>query len=95
MRALIRRFLYGIKWLFTGAPDEARNITIGSATPAREDQCQITIRDAVNGKILELSVFNPSIHKGGGWTHTAFVVKSDESLVEAVTSLLVLHKLTK
>ncbi len=92
MKNLIRRFL---RWVNTDSPETAQNITIGSVTPPRDDQCQLTIRDAVNGKILELSMFNPSIRAGGGWTHTAYVVKSDDSLVEAVTSLLVLHKLTK
>ena len=47
---------------------------------------------AMNGRILEVSTYKPNNH-GPDWTNELFIVPEDQSLTQALTTLLVLKGL--
>jgi Mg/Co/Ni transporter MgtE len=47
---------------------------------------------AMNGRILEVSTYKPNNH-GPDWTNEMFIVPEDQTLTQALTTLLVLKGL--
>lgn len=53
---------------------------------------RIGVMKAMNGRILEVSTYKPNNH-GPDWTNEMFIVPEDQTLTEALTTLLVLKGL--
>lgn len=87
MRGLLRGM---IRW----ALNDAHN---GKVYPAIADaqrsdaapSCRINILRAMNGRILEVSTYKPNPH-GPDWTSELFIVPEDQTLQQALTTLLTL-----
>jgi len=57
-------------------------------------QINVSLREAANGYVLEMSQFKPQKH-GSDWEHTFYVLKHGDEVAEAVASLLVAAKLNR
>jgi Mg/Co/Ni transporter MgtE len=53
---------------------------------------RIGVMKAMNGRILEVSTYKPNNH-GPDWTTEMFIVPEDQTLTQALTTLLVLKGL--
>jgi hypothetical protein len=108
MKELIFKLCMRIgKWAKRGSspsmPDEIGLSTGNSPTTSREMQttvqCNISVRPAMNGKVLELAQWVPSVGtgrhlgSGGEWRHSLYIVPEGESISDAVTVLLVTQSL--
>jgi hypothetical protein len=64
--------------------------------PVRQSDSMPTFRigvmKAMNGRILEVSTYKPNNH-GPDWTSEMFIVPEDQTLTQALTTLLVLKGL--
>lgn len=91
MRKLINRI---IQWALR--EEDSRGL-IASIRPeaVRSDSMpsfRIGVMKAMNGRILEVSTYKPNNH-GPDWTNEMFIVPEDQTLTEALTTLLVLKGL--
>lgn len=57
-------------------------------------QINVSLREATNGYVLEMSQFKPQKH-GSDWEHTFYVLKHGEDVAAAVAVLLVQAKLSR
>lgn len=53
---------------------------------------RIGVMKAMNGRILEVSTYKPNNH-GPDWTNEMFIVPEDQTLTQALTTLLILKGL--
>ena len=90
MRKLIGKF---IRWALreTNGVEDAPAIASQRTTDSIPT-CRIGVMKAMNGRILEVSTYKPNNH-GPDWTNELFIVPEDQSLTEALTTLLVLKGL--
>ena len=96
-------FFGRLKWLLCGsntaeihAPKvPSPQLSLGSTnTVEAETKLRVSIHEARNGRILEVSKYAYNPH-GPDWIHELHVVRPDQSLADAVTAALVLHSLEK
>jgi hypothetical protein len=83
------------QWVFE---NEANKLGRAEATVdpdnVQSGDFRIAVKRAINGKVLEISTYNPN-PRGSSWTTDLFVVPQDESLKDALTMLLLLKGLEK
>lgn len=61
---------------------------------AQEHGAQISIAEAINGRVLTIRTYNPTKNPNrNDWISEYYVLKDDESLPEAITMLLLLKGL--
>jgi Mg/Co/Ni transporter MgtE len=93
MRKLINRIIQwaireedmrGLETMKNRAPEVLRSDTMPSL--------RLGIVKAMNGRILEVSSYTPNKH-GPDWTTEMFIVPEDQSLTQALTTLLVMKGL--
>lgn len=90
MRKLLNQV---IQWALR--EEDSRGLSIGKCETVRSDSmpsCRIGVLKAMNGRILEVSTYKPTNH-GPDWTNEMFIVPEDQTLTEALTTLLVLKGL--
>jgi hypothetical protein len=66
---------------------------IRMSTSEDSSDCTISIKDAMNGKVLEMS-YKLSNVRGHEWKTVCYVLKEGDNIPEAVTLLLVHRKLS-
>ncbi len=90
MKKLIGKF---IRWALreTNGRDDCP-VTVSSRTSDSTPTCRIGIMKAINGRILEVATYkhNPN---GPDWTTEMFIVPEDQTVTQALTTLLVLKGL--
>jgi hypothetical protein len=91
MRKLIGKF---IRWALRETSEvEDRPVSMASQrTTDSIPTCRIGVMKAMNGRILEVSTYKPNNH-GPDWANELFIVPEDQSLTQALTTLLVLKGL--
>ena len=75
--------------------EDSRDLSSGKLETVRSDSTpsfRIGVMKAMNGRILEVSTYKPNNH-GPDWTNEMFIVPEDQTLTEALTTLLVLKGL--
>jgi hypothetical protein len=92
MRKLINRV---IQWALR--EEDMRGLTpqISRGQDVRSDSIpsfRIGVMKAMNGRILEVSTYKPNNH-GPDWTNEMFIVPEDQTLTQALTTLLILKGL--
>lgn len=90
MRKLINRI---IQWAVR--VEDSRKLSSGKLEAVRSDSMpsfRIGVMKAMNGRILEVSTYKPNNH-GPDWTNEMFIVPEDQTLTEALTTLLILKGL--
>lgn len=88
MKSWVSRF---IRW----ALSDTNGRPILSEATARSDSiptCRIGVIKAMNGRILEVSTYKHNPH-GPDWTTEMFIVPEDQTLTQALTTLLTLKGL--
>jgi hypothetical protein len=91
MRKLINRI---IQWALR-EEDHRGMLTANTPQVSRSEtlpSLRLGIVKAMNGRILEVSTYTPNKH-GPDWTNEMFIVPEDQTLTEALTTLLVLKGL--
>ena len=74
-------------WLHDDRPQLVRTADAVEVHP--DDQVNITINKAINGKVLTIRTYLPSKnHNRSDWINELYVVPEGESLTEAVTFML-------
>jgi hypothetical protein len=74
-------------WLNNDRNEATRSVDSVEVRP--DDQVNITINNAINGKVLTIRTYQPSKnHNRSDWMNELYVVPEGESLTEAVTFLL-------
>jgi hypothetical protein len=90
MKNLIGKF---IRWALRETSEaEDRPVLASQRTTDSNPTCRIGVMKAMNGRILEVSTYKPNNH-GPDWTHEMFIVPEDQTLTQALTTLLVLKGL--
>lgn len=61
-------------------------------------QCNVSMRSAMNGRVLELAQWEPVTRNGiktgdGNWKHSLYIVPEGESIQDAIAVLLVTQSL--
>jgi hypothetical protein len=90
MRKLLNRV---IQWALRD--EDMRGLSSGKLETVRSDSIpsfRIGVMKAMNGRILEVSTYKPNNH-GPDWTTEMFIVPEDQSLTQALTTLLVMKGL--
>lgn len=72
-------------WLLNDQPIGARTAEV-EVRP--DDQVNISINNAINGKVLSIRSYKPTNNKHSDWVNELYVVPDGESLTEAVTIML-------
>lgn len=88
MKSWVSRF---IRWALSdtnGRPILADATVRSDSTPT----CRIGVIKAMNGRILEVSTYKHNPH-GPDWTTEMFIVPEDQTLTQALTTLLTLKGL--
>jgi len=87
IRSWIRDWLHGDRnEIRTSDPVEVRP----------EDQVNIAINSAMNGRVLTIRTYQPSKnHSRSDWVNELYVLKDGESLTEALTMLLMMKGIDK
>lgn len=89
MRKLIKRV---IQWAIREDPSRpilgCETVRQSETTPS----FRIGVMKAMNGRILEVSMYKPNNH-GPDWTNEMFIVPEDQTLTQALTTLLILKGL--
>lgn len=107
MKELIFKLCMRIgKWAKRGSssmmPDDIAISTGNSPITTRDMQttvqCNISVRPAMNGKVLELAQWVPLMAAGrhtstGDWKHSLYIVPEGESITDAIAVLLVTQSL--
>lgn len=74
-------------WLHDDRPQLVRTADAVEVRP--EDQVNIAINNAMNGRVLTIRTYQPSNnHNRSDWLNELYVVPEGESLTEAVSILL-------
>jgi hypothetical protein len=74
-------------WLNNDRLEATRSVDSVEVRP--EDQVNIAINNAMNGRVLTIRTYQPSKnHSRSDWINELYVVPEGESLTEAVTFLL-------
>ncbi len=74
-------------WLNNDRPEVLRTADAVEVRP--EDQVNIAINNAINGKVLTIRTYSPSKNNNrSDWSNELYVVPEGESLTEAVTFML-------
>jgi hypothetical protein len=90
MRKLLNQI---IQWALRA--EDLRGLSASKCEPMRSDTMptfRIGVMKAMNGRILEVSTYKPNNH-GPDWTTEMFIVPEDQTLTQALTTLLVLKGL--
>jgi hypothetical protein len=72
-----------------------RGLSVGKCEVVRSDTIpsfRIGVMKAMNGRILEVSTYKHNNH-GPDWTNEMFIVPEDQTLTQALTTLLVMKGL--
>lgn len=69
--------------------DEAMVARTSEVEVRPDDQVNITINNAINGKVLSIRSYKPSMTKHSDWINELYVVPEGESLTDAVTFMLI------
>jgi hypothetical protein len=86
MRKLIGKF---IRWALRETNGkEDHPILASQRTADSTPTCRIGVMKAMNGRILEIATFKHNPH-GPDWTTELFIVPEDQTLSEAITTVLV------
>lgn len=85
-----------IKWIIQWAMDSRINGPLVASESIRHSDSMPTFRvgvmKAMNGRVLEVSTYKPNPH-GPDWTTEMFIVPEDQTLTQALTTLLILKGL--
>lgn len=84
-----------IKWIIQWAMDSRINGPSVAAESIRHDSMptfRVGVMKAMNGRVLEVSTYKPNPH-GPDWTTEMFIVPEDQTLTQALTTLLILKGL--
>jgi hypothetical protein len=73
-------------WLNNDRLEATRSVDSVEVRP--DDQVNITINNAINGKVLSIRSYKPTNNKHSDWVNELYVVPEGESLTEAVTFML-------
>ena len=87
MKSLLRKLI-----LWATRNDMSDRPIQATADVLRSDMaptCRIAVLKALNGKILEVSTYKHNPH-GPDWTSEMFIVPEDQTLTQALTTLLVM-----
>jgi hypothetical protein len=90
MRKLLKQL---IQWVLRDEDGKENLVSRGS--DVRSDSIptfRIGVMKAMNGRILEVSTYKPNNH-GPDWTNEMFIVPEDQTLTQALTTLLILKGL--
>jgi hypothetical protein len=90
MRKLLNQI---IQWALR--EEDRRGLSVGKCETVRSDTIpsfRIGVMKAMNGRILEVSTYKPNNH-GPDWTNEMFIVPEDQTLTQALTTLLILKGL--
>lgn len=88
----IRRWVKN--WLNSDRNEMIR--TADSVEVRPEDQVNIAINNAMNGRVLTIRTYQPSKnHNRSDWVNELYVLKEGESLTEALTMLLMMKGIDK
>jgi len=82
------------QWMFENEATKRGRAEVSNDESVQSGDFRIAVRRAINGKVLEISTYNPN-PRGSSWTTDLFVVPQDESLKDALTMLLLLKGLDK
>ena len=74
------------------------NSSMTSGSLQTSIQCNVSMRPAMNGRVLELAQWEPTIRNGqktgdGTWKHSLYIVPEGESIQDAIAVLLVTQSL--
>jgi len=92
MRKLINRV---IQWALRENDTLGMTPQVSRCESVRSDSTpsfRIGVMKAMNGRILEVSTYKPNNH-GPDWTSEMFIVPEDQTLTQALTTLLILKGL--
>lgn len=91
MKNLIKRIIH---WAIADSPKTNSVLGIVDSTPRSEvtPSLRIGVLKAMNGCVLEVATFKHNPH-GPDWTSDMFIVPEDQTLTQALTTLLVLKGL--
>ena len=84
-----------IRWVVQWAMDSKIDRPLLASETVRSDSIpsvRIGVMKAMNGRILEVSTYKPNPH-GPDWTSEMFIVPEDQTLTQALTTLLILKGL--
>ena len=84
-----------IRWVVQWAMDSKIDRPLLASEAVRSDSIpsiRIGVMKAMNGRILEVSTYKPNPH-GPDWTSEMFIVPEDQTLTQALTTLLILKGL--
>lgn len=84
-----------IKWIIQWAMDSRTNGPLVASESVRHDSMptfRVGVMKAMNGRVLEVSTYKPNPH-GPDWTTEMFIVPEDQTLTQALTTLLILKGL--
>ena len=84
-----------IRWVVQWAMDSKIDRPLLASETVRSDSIpsvRIGVMKAMNGRILEVSTYKPNPH-GPDWTNEMFIVPEDQTLTQALTTLLILKGL--
>ena len=82
------------QWVFENEANKLGRSEVSTDESVQSGDFRIAVKRAINGKVLEISTYNPN-PRGCSWTTDLFVVPQDESLKDALTMLLLLKGLEK
>jgi hypothetical protein len=89
MRRLINRV---IQWALRENDSPRPTLGLESVRSEVTPSFRIGVMKAMNGRILEVSTYKPNNH-GPDWTSEMFIVPEDQTLTQALTTLLILKGL--
>ena len=82
------------QWVSENEANKLGRAEVSTDESVQSGDFRIAVKRAINGKVLEISTYNPN-PRGSSWTTDLFVVPQDESLKDALTMLLLLKGLEK
>lgn len=90
---MIKRFIQ--RWLGLPVSHESdlaapRSATIDMHQLASAPRIQVTVMPAANGHVLQVGVHKHNPH-GPDWTYHLYTVRPDESIVDAISTCVVLY----
>jgi Mg/Co/Ni transporter MgtE len=89
MRKLLNQI---IQWALRAGDSDRAVVARESVRSDTIPSFRIGVMKAMNGRILEVSTYKPNNH-GPDWTNEMFIVPEDQTLTQALTTLLILKGL--
>ena len=85
------------RWIRNWLNDDLKlSRTENSVETANESGVQISINEAINGRVLTIRTYRPNnAQYSANWTSEYYVIKDGESLTEALTMLLMMKGVNK